>query len=149
VPGGYGSHLELLELALQLKRMFTKSPHSSLVPHFLEGEVGVTGLLSSQERLKDKGIKATALRLGSLPLGKAHHIPGWVGESSGESHLASPTSCPPHPLPTVAVPPSPHRERSLCAPYAEGPKAIDTGEKLGGQDSSGEKAAAGVILRGG
>lgn len=108
MPGGYGSHLELLELALQLKEMFTQSCHSSLVPHFLNGEVGVTGLLSLQECLKDKCIKATALKLGSCPLGKVQHVPGWDGEGSGKFYLASPTSLLLHPIPAFAAPPSLH-----------------------------------------
>lgn len=127
MPGGYGSHLELLELAVQLKEMFMQPRHSSLVPPFLDSEVGITGLLSLQESLKDKCIKATGLKLGSCPLGKAQHVPGWDGESSGKFHLASPTSLLPHPLPAFAVPPSFPRERSLCGPYAEGPKEIGTG----------------------
>lgn len=109
------------------KEMFMQPRHSSLVPHFLDSEVGVTGLFSLQESLKDKYIKATALRLGSCPLGKAQHVPGWDGEGSGKFHLASPTSLLPHPLPASAVPPSLPWEHSLCVPYVEGPKEIGTG----------------------
>lgn len=127
MPGGYGSHLELLELALQLKEMFMQSRHSSLVPHFLDGEVGVTGLLSLQECLKDKCIKATAPELGSCPLGKAQHVPGWDGEGSGKFRLASYTFLLPHPLPAFAILPSFPREHLLCVSYAEGPQETGTG----------------------
>lgn len=96
MAGDHGSHLELLELVLQLKETIMQSRHSSLVPHFLDSEVGVTGLLSLQECFKDKCIKATALKLRSCPLGKAQHLSGWDGEGSGKLHLASPTSLHPH-----------------------------------------------------
>lgn len=82
IPGDYGSHLELLELALQLKEVFMQSWHSSLVSLFLDGEVGATGLLSVQDCLKGKYIKATVLKPGSCPFEKAQDVPSWDGEGS-------------------------------------------------------------------
>lgn len=127
MPGGCGSHLELLELALHPKEWFMQSWHSSLVPCFLESEVGVTGLLSLQECLKDKSIKATALKLGSCCLGRAQHGPGWDGEGSGKFHLAFPTSLLSHPFPAFALLPSLSREHSHCSAYTERQKEVGTG----------------------
>lgn len=84
LPNDCGSHLELLELALQLKEVFVQSWHSSLVSLFLDGEVGATGLLSVQECFEGKCIKASsALKPGSLALEKGQDVLSWDGEGSG------------------------------------------------------------------